>query len=131
MDSQRDGAPFARLVGDRLYAVNFVLNDYVQLSFDNARLNAYAHPVVKVGEQVFRWGDSEYRNALCDRILSHIRSGWVTPDEIVIQLDDESELAISNRAEDAHGPESAELSVDGGGLWVWRFGEWSPTVPKR
>jgi hypothetical protein len=58
-----------------------------------------------------------------ERILAHVRAGWVTPEEIVIQLDDESTISVSNRIEDAVGPESAVLSTPEG-AWVWRPGEW-------
>lgn len=119
----RDETPFASLRGSRLSSVEFVVNDYVQLRFDGPTLNAYAPPVVSVNGRDFRWGEAGYRDALCDRVLARISVGWASPDEIVIEMDDGSRITISNRVEDAVGPESAELSTEGG-WWVWRPGEW-------
>jgi hypothetical protein len=123
MSHLKDETPFALLRGSRLSSVEFVVNDYVQLRFDGPTLNAYAHPVVSVRGDAFRWGEPGYRDALCDRVLARVTVAWASPDEIVIDLDDGSRITVSNRAEDIVGAESAELSTDEG-LWVWRPGEW-------
>jgi hypothetical protein len=123
MGEKRDETPFVSLLGERLSSVEFVLNDYVQLRFDGPTLNAYSHPVVTVAGRTFRWGEIGYRDALCERILAVVRAAWAAPEEIVIQLGDDSTIAVSNRVEEVMGAEAAELSTPNG-LWVWRPGEW-------
>lgn len=61
----------SRLVGDRMYSVEFVLNDYVQLRFDRESasagpiiLNCYGWPVVERDGRVWREPDFGYADAL-------------------------------------------------------------------
>ena len=61
----------SRLVGDRMYSVEFVLNDYLQLRFDGApevanpvTLNCYAWPEVDCHGRVWRESDLGYADAL-------------------------------------------------------------------
>lgn len=61
----------SRLVGDRMYSVEFVLNDYVQLRFDGApgaatpvTLNCYVWPDVGCGGRVWREVDLGYADAM-------------------------------------------------------------------
>ena len=88
MSKLRDETPFASLRGRRLSSVEFVVNDYVQLRFDGPTLNAYAHPVVSVQGHDFGWGESGYRDALCDRVLARVTAAWASAEGIVIDMDD-------------------------------------------
>lgn len=61
----------SRLVGDRMYSVEFVLNDYVQLRFDRedasagpVTLNCYVWPVIERDGHVWREPDLGYADAL-------------------------------------------------------------------
>ena len=60
----------SRLVGDRLYSVEFVLNDYVQLRFDGApgagplTLNCYVWPVIQQAGRRWHERDLGYADAL-------------------------------------------------------------------
>lgn len=129
MGEKRDETPFASLLGERLSSVEFVLNDYVQLRFDGPTFNAYSHPVVTVAGRTFRWGETGYRDALCERILAVVRAAWAAPEEIVIQLGEDSTIAVSNRVEDVMGAEAAEHFYAQRALG-WRPGEWpKPTAP--
>ena len=58
---------FARLVGEQLSAVSFVM-DYLQLQFDPYLLIVLTPLAVHTGERSYRLGDSAYRDALCERI---------------------------------------------------------------
>lgn len=60
----------SRLVGDRMYSVEFVVNDYVQLRFDGTSdagpvtLNCYVWPVVKTVDRPWHEQDLGYADAL-------------------------------------------------------------------
>ena len=61
----------ARLVGNRMYSVEFVLNDYLQLRFDGepgvagpVLLNCYVWPTVSVDGNVWRESDLGYADVL-------------------------------------------------------------------
>ncbi|WP_316667985.1 hypothetical protein [uncultured Propionibacterium sp.] len=45
------------LIGDRLVSVSFVLNDYVQLQFDEASMNIEVFPRIVTSERT--WSESE------------------------------------------------------------------------
>ena len=120
---QRDENPFASLMGERLSSITFVM-DYVQFNFDTRTLTAIIQPVVTVGGRSFRSGEQDYRDALCERISATVVAVSLTAEETLIQLDAGSTLVISNRVEDAVGPESAYLHDADGTVWVQRPGEW-------
>ena len=61
----------SRLVGDRMYSVEFVLNDYVQFRFDGSAqgekpvtLNSYVWPVVEFGGRTWLEDDLGYADAI-------------------------------------------------------------------
>lgn len=120
----------SRLVGSRLYAVEFVLNDYIQFRFDEpstadhvVTLNAYVWPAVKFGGHVWREDDLGYADA-----IRRLTPGTVvaTTEEaghgIGIELDTGS-LAVDPAAGECN-LEIAEIAgwSDGASM-VWRAGE--------
>lgn len=119
----------SRLVGDRLYSVEFVLNDYVQLRFDGApgagplTLNCYVWPVIQQAGRRWHERDLGYADAL--RRLTPgvvVSTAEATSDGIRIGLDTG---AIHIRpAKDEVFVEIAELHGFADGAWmVWRPGE--------
>ncbi|MCE0540295.1 hypothetical protein LWF15_32850, partial [Kineosporia rhizophila] len=68
----------SRLVGYRLYSVEFVLNDYVQLRFDGGDssdspcLNCYVWPVLERAGTVWREPDLGYAD-----VLRRMTPAWV------------------------------------------------------
>ena len=60
----------SRLVGDRMYSVEFVLNDYIQLRFDGPPaggpviLNCYVWPVIQTADRLWHEQDLGYADAL-------------------------------------------------------------------
>ena len=81
------------LVGEQLSSVEFVM-DYVQLRFNGQCLTVYsaAHQIKTNGVSVV-WGESGYRDALCNLITHKVR---------------EINLAVSERL---------SLIFDGGSAW--------------
>lgn len=64
----------SQLVGDRLAAVTFVLNSYLQLQFDDARMNVENCPqVITADGRVWHEPDLGYADQLrrmCDRVVT-------------------------------------------------------------
>jgi hypothetical protein len=61
----------SRLIGDGMYSVEFVLNDYVQFRFDGSRgdggpvtLTSYVWPMVEFDGRTWREKDAGYADAL-------------------------------------------------------------------
>ena len=119
----------SRLVGDRLYSVEFVLNDYVQLRFDGApgagplTLNCYVWPVIPPAGRVWldrHLGYGVARGRLTPGVV--VPPAEATSDGIRIGLDTG---AIHIRpAKDEVFVEIAELDGFADGAWmVWRPGE--------
>jgi len=118
----------SRLVGDRMYSVEFVLNDYVQFRFDGSSnalvtLNSYVCPVVEFGGTVWRQDDLGYADA-----IRHLTPGTVvkttelTGDGIRAELDTGS-FVIHSRIEEVR-LEIAEIRGWSDQAWmVWRPGE--------
>ena len=57
-------ALLSRLVGDRLVAVTFVLDSYLQLQFDEANLNVEVWPAVTFGGRTWHASDLGYADSL-------------------------------------------------------------------
>jgi hypothetical protein len=104
------------LVGEQLSSVTFVM-DYLQLAFDGPTINAYTWPTVGVAEEVLRFGNPGYRDALCARIAVKVVSVRLPPDRIEIAFADGSMICISLRADDltAGNQEVAEFR---GSQWM-------------
>jgi len=56
-----------KLAGEQLSSVEFV-QDYLQLNFDGRIITSYIWPTVEIGEEVYKFGDQNYRNKLCGLI---------------------------------------------------------------
>lgn len=54
----------SRLIGDRLVAVTFVLDSYIQLQFDSGRMNVEVWPAVHYDGQVWRGAELGYSDCL-------------------------------------------------------------------
>lgn len=78
----------SRLVGDRLVAVTFVLDDYLQLQFDSAQMNVDVWPAVHYDGRIWREPDVGYGD--CLRHLCGLRvvaTSEKTGDGIRIELE--------------------------------------------
>jgi hypothetical protein len=109
------------LEGNRLSAVTFVLQDYLQLHFDGSLLNVYVWPRIRTGELALDRDTPGYRDALCRQIGKHVGAAIEEPnDKLVIQFVDGTIVEISLKEEDRNGPEAAMLQIDAGKRWnVW------------
>ena len=104
-------AAFNNLVGSRLSAITFVM-DYVQCDFDAAKLTAYTVPTVKADGRTWSPTDSGWRDALCGRIGVVVRRVVRSDEQLSIDFEDNSEMAVSLRDCDYVGPEAFMLSSD-------------------
>lgn len=119
----------SRLVGDRMYSVEFVLNDYVQFRFDGSpgekpvTLNSYVWPRVEFGGRTWEENDLGYADAV--RRLTPgtvIATTEQTGRGIRIELD--TGAFVIHPSIDEVYVEIAEIRGWSDGAWmVWRPGE--------
>lgn len=119
----------SRLVGDRMYSIEFVLNDYVQLRFDGDSdkrpviLNSYVWPLIAMDGRDWREPDLGYADAL--RRLSPgkvVSTTEATGAGIRIELD--TGVVVIHPSIGEVYVEIAELMGFADRAWmVWRPGE--------
>jgi hypothetical protein len=91
------------ILGHPLSAIVFV-EDYVQLQFSNATLNAYTLPKVFDSEGIFAAGDHGWRDSLCSRIGQLVSSVMSTECQLSMEFSDGAII---------RGPEAIEFAVEG------------------
>lgn len=119
----------SRLIGDRLVAVTFVLDSYLQLQFDEARMNVEVWPVVTFEGRTWNGSDLGYGDSLrrlCGGTV--VGTSEKTGDGLSISLST-GEIHINPALEEVHA-EIALLQTRGTpelgepGEWMcWRPGE--------
>lgn len=108
-----------QLVGQRLTGVTFI-HDYVQVLFEDARLNADNPLTVATADAVRGRSDPLfYRDvvALIGQAVTQVRI--VEGEELRIDLNDGTSLALSLRTADYTGPEAGTLQMADGSLMVF------------
>lgn len=123
-------ALLSRLVGDRMYSVEFVVNDYVQLRFDGspgagnpAILNCYVWPVVETKDRSWREADLGYADALRRLTPGTVLStSEATGEGIRIVLDTGSVL-INPSIDEIYVEIAQLMGLEDGSWMVWRPGE--------
>ena len=111
--------PLSILVDCQLSSVEFV-QDYLQLRFDGPCLTTITHPRVHVGNKWYMWGIPGYRDQLCERITQVVsRVSLIEDQELCIEFDDHTCIAVSLRQEDYRAAEAARFDDGQGGYWVW------------
>lgn len=119
----------SRLVGDRMYSVEFVLNDYVQLRFDGSpgagpvTLNCYVWPVVQTVDRLWHEQDLGYADALRRLTPGRVTStSEATGTGIRIDLDTGA-VVIHPAIEEVYVEIAQLMGFDDGAWMVWRPGE--------
>ena len=118
-------ASLAGLVGDRMYAVTFILN-YVQLQFDEHGLNAYSPLSVVHDGTVVRQGWQHFRNSICDLIGQNVTSCRLERKYLEMGFGD-TQLRLSLADEDYMVPEAGQFFSPQAELIFQRDGIW--TIP--
>jgi hypothetical protein len=72
--------------GEQLSSVIFV-QDYLQLDFDGPLLTCYKWPKVCIAGIITSFGDSEYRNAICQLISYLVIALEASSSEVLIRFD--------------------------------------------
>lgn len=120
----------SRLVGERMYSVEFVVNEYVQLRFDGAPnmagpilVNCFVWPTIEREGRVWREPDLGYADALRRLTPGTVTSAsQQTGSGIRISLDTGT-VILHPKVEEVF-VEIAELRGFADGAWmVWRPGE--------
>lgn len=120
----------SRLIGARMYSVEFVLNDYVQLRFDgvpgtgdHATLNCYVWPLIQVGDCMWKEPDVGYADALRRLTPGTVTSATEgTGTGIVIRLETGA-VVIHPRIDEVYVEIAALKGFEDGAWMVWRPGE--------
>ena len=119
----------SRLVGDRMYSVEFILNDYVQFRFDGppgagpVTFNSYVWPVVHLDGHTWREPDLGYADAL-RRLTPGIVVTTTEETGSGIRLELDTGTLVIHPAKEEVFVEIAEVSGFADGRWMaWRPGE--------
>jgi hypothetical protein len=120
----------SRLVGDRMYSVEFVLNDYAQLRFDGTPgagnpvvLNCFVWPVVEAEAGSWHEADLGYADALRRLTPGEVLSTSEEAGAGIRIVLDTGTLVVNPTAEEIF-VEIAEVRGFHDGSWmVWRPGE--------
>jgi hypothetical protein len=119
----------SRLIGDRMYSVEFVLNDYLQLRFDGTSgagpvtLNCYVWPILQTVDRRWREQDLGYADAL-RRMTPGTVMSTSEATGAGIRLDLDTGVIVIHPEKDEVFVEIAELMGFSDGAWmVWRPGE--------
>ena len=101
-------------------AVAFVM-DYIRLEFEDAFLTARSLPYVQIGDINLASGMPGYRDMLCERITRQVTKASDTEqEEIRIEFNDGSVIAIPLGTDKYRGEEAAILQIPEQTLCVWR-----------
>ncbi|TGD57854.1 hypothetical protein [Flavobacterium humi] len=107
-----------KLNNEDLIAVQFV-KDYLQLHFFEMGFTFYIWPVVEIKNKIYKFGDVEYRNKLCDFIGKKVKEVSIIENEsITIDFGDSKILENIN----PNNPEIiSEICIfhDDKDWWVW------------
>jgi hypothetical protein len=123
--------PLNNLAGSRFYAVEFIL-DYLRLQFDGPQglehheITVEVDPRIRIDDVWFEWGQSGFRDSLCDQFGSVVRQARTDIDgeQILIEFDTGALISIPLGAEYFTGPEAADYVHGkgrerlGGALWT-------------
>jgi hypothetical protein len=120
----------SRLVGERMYSVEFVINDYVQLRFDGTPgagnpviLNCYVWPVIESSGRTWRESDLGYADAL-RKLTPGTVSSTTEQTGVGIRIELETGVIVIHPSLEDVYVEIAEIMGFTGGAWmVWRPGE--------
>ncbi len=95
-----------QIVGERLTAITFVLDDY-QFQFDGPMFNVLTPVLVESSAGRAASGDDPFRNLVCGQIAKVVRSVSVLEgDAITVTFEDRSEIRFSLKPEEYPWPEA-------------------------
>lgn len=105
--------PLEALKNKSLSAVIFIL-DYLQIQFDSAVITFLIYPKVEMGNKHFSFGESEYRNKICELIGETISDVIFSQDNLFCLDFGEGKIYCSIAPEDYISPEMVIVD-DGNG----------------
>ena len=98
-----------RIVGEELNAIHFVM-DYLQVFFNHKWFNFYIWPSLNVNNDIYEFGQIDYRNKLCDFIGKIVSDVYILEGDLLIiefEKGDRIQLNI-----DSNNPEIvAEIAI--------------------
>jgi hypothetical protein len=72
-----------RIKGEELTAIQFVM-DYIQIFFNHKGFSCYIWPSLNVNNQLFEFGNIDYRNKLCGFIGKTVNEVYLIPEDLLI-----------------------------------------------
>jgi hypothetical protein len=100
------------LVGAQLSSVIFV-QDYLQLDFDGSKMTCYNFPKIKLGETIYHFGETEYRNKLCSFIAYEIDKIYSSNVDVTL------EFQIGAIVFEMPGDKEVIYFTENGGKWSY------------
>lgn len=98
-----------RIVGEELNAIHFVM-DYLQVFFNHKWFNFYIWPSLNVNNDIYEFGQIDYRNKLCGFIGKTVSDVYILEGDLLIiefEKGDRIQLNI-----DSNNPEIvAEIAI--------------------
>lgn len=107
-----DSKELDKLLHAKVCAVVFVL-DYLQIQFDNSVATFLEFPKAVVQDRIHSYGETNYRNILCDFIGSAVSSIDYRKDESFVLTFDKGSIFISLAPEEYSSPEMVTLEIEG------------------
>lgn len=107
-----------KLKNEELTAVQFV-HDYLQLHFQDKGFSFYIWPTIVIGNKTYKFGDTEYRNKLCDTIGQKVR-GISIIETISLTIDFGNIKIIENlNPNDSNIISDICIFQDKTDFWIW------------
>lgn len=123
-------ALLSRLIGARMYSLEFVLNDYLQLRFDGAAksanpttLNCYVWPEVDCGGRAWHESDLGYADVLRRLLPGTVMSTSEQTGVGIRVVLDTGAIVIHPKLEDVHAEIAMLMGFSDRAWMVWRPGE--------
>jgi len=72
-----------KLKGEELNAVQFIM-DYLQIFFNDKWFNCYIWPSIDANNDVYKFGDIDYRNKLCELIGKRVNDVYIIDNDLLV-----------------------------------------------
>jgi hypothetical protein len=81
-------------------------------------MTAYNLPTINRGSEQWTWGQSGYRDALCNQIGLQILRTKLDEGQLALIFENDAIISLSLRDQDYVGPEALQFRLDNKQIWV-------------
>lgn len=104
--------------GRELSAVVFV-RDYLQLQFDWATMTINIFPLIEVEDKTYKFGDSDYRNKICEQIGKKVNEIYEENERVIISFADSSNISVLREMNILDLPEVIVFEDEKNPIQIW------------